>query len=472
MIRKAGLPLLLLACVVAAGCKGSTPAAVLAKPPDVVVAEPVEQMVTDTEEFPGRVDAVNTVQIKARVQGYLTEVHFVDGQEVQADDVLAIIQQDPYEFALRAAKAQVELQDANIGLARVVLKRAENSGAGATSLELDQDRAQVAQAEANLQLAQANLRTAQLNYDWTVVRAPLIGRLSRRLVDPGNVVVSDNSAGANATVLTTLVSLDPVYVYFDIDERTMLRLERLSREKRLPVPWKVTVRARSEKGAVAVVGKREALDGPAAGLVTGGAAPRTPATPDALDARPGVPAAGLVSGGGLPSKLGLPVAIGLSDEDELADPYPHKGVMNFADNVVNRQTGTLRIRGEFDNADRLLTPGMFCRVQVPIGTPHSAILVADKALGTDQGRKYVYVVDDDGVVSQRDVKVGALHDGRRVIEEGLRLHERVVIDGLQRVKPKIKVTATQTDMPREKAATDMQLVNTPPKDNGARASGK
>jgi RND family efflux transporter MFP subunit len=448
MIRTVGFPLLLLACLVAAGCKGSSPAAAVAKPPEVIVAYPVEQMVTDTEEFPGRIDAVNTVQIKARVQGYLTEVYFVDGQEVKAGDLLAIIQQEPYEYQLKAARAQVALNEALLSIARITLSRAQNSAIAVSPLELDQDRAQVEQADANLKLARANLQTAELNMGFTQVRAPLSGRLSRRMADPGNIVISDNGGGANATILTTLVTLDPVYVYFDIDERTMLRLERLSQEKKWPVPWKMVGR-RSEKGAVAAVGHLEGLD-----------------------ARPGVPATGLVSGGAFPRTLGPPVAIGLTDEDERTDPFPHKGVMNFADNALNRQAGTLRVRGEFDNPDRLLKAGMYCRVQVPIGPAHSAILVADSALGTDQGRKYLYVVDDDGVVSQRDVKVGSLHDGRRVVEEGLGLHERVVVDGLQRVKPKSKVTATLKEMPKEKAARDLQLVNTPRGENGAKSSGK
>src|SRR5260370_10467149 len=265
MNGKLGLPLLLLACIVAAGCKGSSPAAVAAKPPDVTVAYPVEQSITDTEEFPGRIDAVNTVQVKARVQGYLKEVDFIDGQEVRKDDLLAVIQQEPYEYHLKAARAQLALSEAALGLAKVVLRRAQEAKSGATGLEIDQDNAQVEQATANVSLAKANLETAELNMGYTLVRAPLSGRLSRRMGDPGNIVLSDTSGGANAPVTTTLMSLDPVYVYFDIDERTMLRLERLSPDKKPPVPWKMVVRSRSDK--VAAQGN-----------------------PDPLDARPGVPA--------------------------------------------------------------------------------------------------------------------------------------------------------------------------------------
>ncbi len=239
-------------------------------------------------------------------------------------------------------------------------------------------KAQVKQSDANVKLAQANqataranLANAQLNYSFTIVRAPLTGRLSRRVVDPGNVVVGD------ATVLTTVVSLDPIYVYFDIDERTMLRLERLSQETRMPVPWKPTRTRKPKDGIVAAIGKSEPLE------------------------RPGIPAAGLIAGGYLPFKLGMPVAIGLADEEG----FTHQGVMNFADNVVNRSTGTLRVRGEFANPDLLLSPGMFCRVQVPVGSAHEAVLVDDKALGSDQERKYLFVLNDQNETIRRDVKV-------------------------------------------------------------------
>jgi RND family efflux transporter MFP subunit len=446
MFRKVGLPLVVLACLLATGCKGGQPAAAAGKPPEVIVAYPVEQSITDTEEFPGRIDAVNTVQVKSRVQGYLTEVDFVDGQEVKEGDLLAIIQKDPYEAQLKAAKAQVALNEALLRIARITLERNLSSGVAVSRLELDQNQAQVEQCDANLKLAKANLETAELNMGWTEVRAPISGRLSRRLVDPGNIVLSDNVGGANATILTTVVSLDPVYVYFDIDERTMLRLERLGREKNIPVPWKTVGGSRAEKGAVAGMGKAPALD-----------------------RRYGTASAGIVSGGLFPRKLGMPVAVGLADEP--SDEFRHQGVINFVDNVVNRQTGTLRLRGEFDNPDRLLKAGMYCRVAVPIGTPHPAILVAEKALGTDQGRKYVYVVDGDDVVSQRDVKVGALHDGLRVVE-GVGVHERVVVEGLQRVKPKLKVTAKLDEMPKDNAAKELQLVNNPPRDNGAKSSAK
>lgn len=437
MIRKQALPSLGLACLLALGCGKSGPAAAPAKPPEVLVGYAVSRLVTDYEEFPGRIDAVDTVQVKSRVQGYLTEVHFVDGQEVKEGDLLAIIQQEPFEAQLNVAKAQLEAAKAQVAvnesaleLANTTLRRTRESRIAAAPLELEQNEAQVKQSEASVKLAkanqataQANLATAALNFGFTEIRSPLTGRISRRMVDPGNVMVSDN------TVLTTVVSLDPVYVYFDIDERTMLHLERLSQKTKIPLPWKSIKPRREGIGAVASIGGKPTVE------------------------RPGVPKSGVGASSWLPRKPGLPVAISLADEEG----YGRNGVMNFADNVVNQKTGTLRVRGEFDNPDHLLSAGMFCRVQVPIGTAHPAILVADAALGSDQGRKFLYVLNSEDEVSQRDVKVGALHGQLRVVE-GVAIDERVVVSGLQRVKSGIKVAPKLKDMTEEKGTREPPLV--------------
>src|SRR5262249_27157867 len=207
--------------------------------------------VTDYEEFPGNLDAVYTVQVRARAQGYLTKVRFVDGQDVEAGQVLAVVQQDSYEAALnsakaqlKAARAQVNLCEANLNLSKITPTRARASGSAATALEIDQDIADVDAKDANLKLAranedtaEANLKTAQLNWDYTLIRSPIKGRISNRMVDPGNIVVSDNLGGANATVVATVVSQDPVYAYFDIDERTMLQLKRLALSTGSPGAW-------------------------------------------------------------------------------------------------------------------------------------------------------------------------------------------------------------------------------------------
>ena len=236
------------------------------------------------------------------------------------------------------------------------------------------------------------------------------------------------------------MSLDPVYVYFDIDERTMLRLERLSQKTKIPVPWKPSGPRRTTDAVVAGIGK------------------------SAVEPV-GVSAIGLSAGPSFTRKIGLPVALGLADEDD----FEHHGIMNFADNVVNRQTGTLRVRGEFENPDRLLKSGMFCRVQVPIGTPHKAILVADSAISTDQERKYLYVLDSDNKVSQRDIHIGALHGKLREVE-GVAVDERVVIEGLQRVKSGGEVTPKEKDMVAEKGTREPVLQTS--SGGGAKSSTK
>jgi RND family efflux transporter MFP subunit len=420
---------LLLACVTAVGCHKAQSAANKAPPPKVIVSYPVKQKVTDYEEFPGNLDAVYTVQVRARAQGYLTKVLFVDGDHVEAGQVLAVVQQDSYEAALnsvkaqlKAARAQVNLCEANLNLSKITLTRARASGSAATALEIDQDIADVDAKDANLKLAranedtaEANLKTAQLNFDYTLIRSPIKGRISNRMVDPGNIVVSDNLGGANATVVATVVSQDPVYAYFDIDERTMLQLKRLALSSGSPGAWDAIAPRQSGKDPR----HRDKLvpsDEAPSGVVFAAEAPE-------------------------PRRTGLRVEIGLADEEG----YPHAGTIDFIDNAMNRATGTRRTRGVFDNPTRLLEKGMYCRVRVPVGPEHDALLVPEAALGTDQGRKYLYVVNENDEVTQRDVEVGSLHDGFRVIlkdkdgNDGVRPDERIVIDGLQRVKSGIKV---------------------------------
>ena len=209
----------------------------------------------------------------------------------------------------------------------------------------------------------ANMATAKLNLTFTKVLAPFTGRISQRLVDPGNLIVADT------TPLTTIVTEDPIYAYFFVDEHTLLRVRRLN-----------------EKNKVKSM----------------------------QDTRP-------------------EVQLGLTDE---GDEFPHKGTINFEDNQVDQQTGTLRLRGIFPNADRLLSPGLFVRIRLPIGQPHDALVIPEEALGTDQGRKFLYVVDDKNIAQYRPVTVGSAYgDGMRVVTEGLTAGERVVVNGLQRVRP-------------------------------------
>jgi RND family efflux transporter MFP subunit len=216
-----------------------------------------------------------------------------------------------------------------------------------------------------------------LNLEYTKVTAPISGRISRYVVTVGNLIQSGDQSGG--TLLTTIVSVDPMYAYFDVDERTVLRGRQLARE-----------------------GKAKAAhDGE------------------------------------------LPVALGLITEDG----FPHQGTVNFVDNQVNPKTGTLRMRGVFPNAYEILSPGLFARVRVPMGNPHKALLVSDRALDNDQGQRIIYVLDDKNKVASRPVRVGALHDGLRAIEDGLKPGERVIVEGLQLVRPDITVEPKQVPMP-------------------------
>jgi RND family efflux transporter MFP subunit len=343
-------------------------------PSEVLVSLPVRQEVRDYEDFPGRTEAVNSIEVRARVTGYLDKVHFREGADVKKGDVLLEIDPRPYQ-------AEYNRSDANLNLAQAHLKRLETDYQRAMSLrprgisqeEFDKIAGDRAEALATVGVAKAGRDLAELNLNYTKVLAPISGRISRRYLDPGNLVKADD------TILTVIVSLDPIYAYFDVDERTALRLQRLIREGK--IKW-------SEDGNV-------------------------------------------------------PVLLGLADEAG----YPKQGTINFADNRVDPDTGTWRLRALVANPDRLLSPGLFIRIRLPIGDPYQAMLVAEQALGTDQGQKYLYVVDDAGQVSYRRVQVGRQHQGLRVITDGLAPGEKVVVSGLQRVRPGTPVSPKVVDMP-------------------------
>src|SRR5207249_9106742 len=254
------------------------------------------------------------------------------------------------------------------------------AASGAVS-RTDLDRAAAARGVdlANIAADKAVVAARQLDQEYTKVLAPVSGRASRYVVTVGNLIQSGDQAGG--TLLTTIVSVDPMYAYFDVDERTVLRVRQLIREGKA----------------------KSARDGE------------------------------------------LPVWLGLANED---NKYPHRGTINFVDNQISPKTGTLRVRGVFPNKDEALSPGYFARVHVPIGFPHQALLVSDRALDTDQGQKIVYVVDQDNKVVSRPVRLGAVHDGLRAIDEGLKPGERVIVNGLQQVRPGVTVEPMVVDMPK------------------------
>jgi RND family efflux transporter MFP subunit len=359
------------------GCLRSQaqPAGPQPEPPEVLVSLPIVREVTDYADFPGRTEAVNAIEVRARVTGYLDKVNFKEGSDVKQGDLLFEIDPRPYQAELNRAEANVVQAQARFGRLDADYQRAQGllPGQRISREEFDRIAGDRAEANAAIAVAKASRDLASLNLSYTKVEAPISGRISRRYIDPGNLVKADD------TVLTSIVSLDPIYAYFDLDERSTLRAQRLIREGK--VKW----------------------------------------SPDAE----------------------LPVFLGLADEEG----FPQRGMINFTDNRVDPDTGTWRLRGLFANPDQTLSPGLFVRMHLPIGKAYEAILVSEQALGTDQGQKFVYVIDEAGKADYRRVQVGRLHDGLRVISNGLTRTEKVVVSGLQRVRPGIEVRPKMVDMP-------------------------
>lgn len=342
----------------------------------VPVAHPEKRSIADYAYYTGRTNAMHSVTIQPRVTGYLDAMPFKEGEYVNKGTTLFKIDPRPYEAQLKAALAQLAQSKASLEYASATYKRFkeldEKQKGNVSPRELDQYKAQEAQALATLNLAEANLESAKLNLEWTEIKSPIDGHISRYYLTKGNLVNQD------ATQLTTVVSMDPMYVYFDMDEPTLLTIKRAVNEGKL---------------------KTRAKDA------------------DAL------------------------VEVSMAGEDD----YRHVGKINFVDNQVNSGTGSISIRGVFDNAKPaggtyLMVPGMFVRVRLPIGEKHDALLVTDKAITSEQGRKKVFVLDADSVVQEREVTVGALQDdGLRAITRGLKQDDWVLVGGLQQVRPRMKV---------------------------------
>jgi RND family efflux transporter MFP subunit len=338
------------------------------KPPEVVVALPTHEDITDHEDFTGQTDAVKSIEIRARVTGYLKTVHFQHGAEVEAGTPLFEIDPPYYQAEVDRAEGNVAQAEARLARLRLDFDRVEKllPSMNISREQYDLVQGDLSEAQATLQASKAALKIARVNLGYCQINAPVAGRLSSAFIDPGNLAIGDE------TILTRIVTQDPMDVYFDVDERTMLRLRRLAQQ---------------------------------------GSASSAQAA-------------------------NVPVLMGLADEQQT---YPHQGTLNFEDNRLDPSTGTLRVRGVFPNHDRLLSPGLFVRVRVPIGKPYRALLVPEPALGADQGQKFLYVVDDKDEVSYRRVQIGRLYGQLRVITEGISPGERIVVSGLQRVRPGIKV---------------------------------
>jgi RND family efflux transporter MFP subunit/putative MATE family efflux protein len=376
--------LLLALCIGLAGCARAPSEAPAAAPMPVTVSYPVERDVTDSADFTGRTAAVDSVEVRARVSGYLDKVNFKEGALVKKDDKLFEIDPRPYRAELERARGNVAQYEARVHRLERDYQRAKALIARAAIGQEEYDRYEgdYREAAANLDVAKANRDLAALNLEYARITAPVSGRVSRYVVTVGNLIQSGNQSGG--TLLTTIVSVDPMYAYFDVDERTVLRIRQLIREGK----------AKSDREAV------------------------------------------------------WPVSLGLATEEG----FPHQGTINFEDNQVNPRTGTLRVRGVFPNKDEALSPGFFARVRVPIGQAHQALLVTDRAIDTDQGQKVLYIVNPKNEVVSRPVRLGALHDGLREITAGLKPGERVIISGLQQVRPGVTVELRPVDMPVPLAA--------------------
>jgi multidrug efflux system membrane fusion protein len=367
-------PLVILLAVALSACSEKPPqqaAAATAAPP-VTIAQPVKRTVTDWDEFTGRFDAIEEVQVRARVGGYVTNVEFRDGDIVHTGDLLYLIDSRPFEAVAEQANGQLSDARAKVELAKRELDRALTLTLNQTVTEatVDQRRQALQAAHAAEMQAEGALKAAQLNVEFTHVLAPITGRVSRHLVTPGNLVQgSDNGA---STLLTTIVSLDPIYMYFDVDEATYLKNNKLWFE-----------------------GKR----------------PSSRDTPN-------------------------PVQVALTGETKPS----HDGKMDFIDNRLDVSTGTLRSRAIIPNKDLSILPGQFGRVRLIGSSPYEALLIPDTAIATDQSRKIVFVVKEDDTVEARAVVLGPLDEGLRVIREGLKAEDRVIVDGIQRARVGAKVS--------------------------------
>ena len=375
------------------GCGGRAGGQAANKPPVVRVAEPIERTVTDYEFFTGRTDSVEFVEVRARVTGYLTKINFKSGVDVKKGEVLFVIDPRPYKATVDRAMGQVAIAEAKLKLSDIELIRGQkiSKTPGAISqTDLDKLAADKESAKANLDAAKADAESADINLNYTEVHSPIDGVVGRNFITLGNLVTQDN------TLLTTIVSVDPMYAYFDVDERTMLRIQTLIREGKM-------------KSA------KEGAD--------------------------------------------TPFQFGLANE---GDEYPHEGRIDFVNNQVDATTGTLQVRGLIpnpkaaDSKSRLLSKGLFLRVRIPIGVPHKSFLLPQSAVGTDQGKKFIYVVNDKNIVEYRPVELGPQQPGGLQVilplnivrnkdgvrpaqadekgEPSLTATDKVIVAGLQRVR--------------------------------------
>ena len=369
--------LFLFACFFAlAACQKPAPSTAVSTP-TVTVAHPIARELSEWDEYTGRLAAVAAVEVRARVSGYLQSTHFKEGSEVKEGDLLFIVDPRRYEAQHAQAKAELERAQAALELATAEAERAARLvQTKAISMEEADVKVKTRKgADASLAAAQAQLDQAKLELEFTRVTAPISGRVGRKIVTEGNLITGGPSG---ATVLTTIVQLDPIYCYFDVDERSALKYRELARQ-----------------------GKRaSALHEP------------------------------------IPAQMGLANEVGFTQD----------GKIDFVDNEISSSTGSVKARGIFPNVDRLMSPGFFARIRIPGSGRYTAMLVRDIAVGSDQGRPFVYVVGADGKPMVRNVVLGPLEDGLRIIREGLKPEDRVVINNLMAIRPGIPVNTEVVEM--------------------------
>jgi multidrug efflux system membrane fusion protein len=379
------------------GCNRAKTPPENAKPPEVMVALPVKDSIVNYEVFIGRTQAVNRVDLRARVTGYLDKVYvgredetqdgekppIREGDDVKKGQVLFVLQEKPFRDALTQAEKNYEQLVTQRDYNQRNLERIRTSGIGSSPADVDNAQTAYRTSESQAAAAKAAVEVARQNLEWATIRAPFDGRIGRRLVDRGNDVKADD------TILATIEQLDPLYAYFDVDERTTLAIGKLLPDGKVPA-----------------------------------------------DA---------------PQKF--PLTLGLANERP--ENFAHKGMLKFADNRVDPGTGTLRMWGLFENPRHDLRSGMFVRVRMGIGDPRDTLFIAETALNSDQGRKYVYVVDDENKIVYTPVEPGQRKDGLIAVNErkdgdhsGVKPGERVVVDGLQRVRAQMVVAPRDVPMPR------------------------
>ena len=407
------LAMLFLVVVLLAACKEKN-TYVEPPPPKVTVAEPLQQEVTDYLGFTGNTRAFEEVKIRARVSGFLQSMHFTPGTRVDMGDLLFVIDPKEYQAEFNAAQAELNAAKAMQHRAKIEYERAKrvfDKGAGRET-DVVKWRGERDVALAAIERAKANLERANLNLGYTQVTAPISGRVSRNFVDVGNLV-----GEGEATLLTTVTRYDPMYVYFNLNENDLLRVQSMYR-KRL-----------KQKGL----------------------------SHDRDSGR----------------EAQISLYLGLAIEEG----YPHEGIADFAESGVDPATGTLQLRGLFQNPDQVLIPGLFARVRMPIDERENALLVTERAIGSDQSGRFILTVNSENVVEKRPIRLGQLVDGLHVIEAGLKPGDLVVVNGLQRARPGGKVDPEKIDMKSLavsaiKAEAEAEAMQDPAKtDAAAPASG-